>query len=72
MIRKRFLYGIEQPELIERVECSCGWYNNKPSKKNAPYLACKKCGKLVDDKERFKRNLRRKLWEKQIDFREDN
>ena len=65
MTRKRFLYGIEQPEMIPRIECECGWFNNTPSKKKAPYYACKKCGRLVDEKERFKRKLRGHLWERQ-------
>ena len=65
MTRKRFLYGIEQPELIPRMKCTCGRFNNKPSKKTEASATCKNCGELVDPRERFKRNFRRAMWERQ-------
>ena len=47
----------DEPPLIPRVKCSCGWYNNKPLFKNEDKAVCRKCGKLVNEKERFKREF---------------
>ena len=64
MTRKKFIYGVEQPELIPRIACTCGMYNNKPSKKTARRVFCKKCGKLVDPRERFLKEMRDELGKK--------
>lgn len=49
---------MKQPKLIPRIICGCGWYNNKPSKRGEPYARCKKCGQLINARERFKEKVR--------------
>ena len=47
----------DHPPIITRIKCSCGWYNNKPLPKNEDKAVCRKCGKLINEKERFKKDL---------------
>lgn len=52
------------PSFIERIECdNCGWYNNKPSKAHEKHARCKKCGKLIDQKERFIEEIHKEMKE---------
>ena len=46
----------KEPALIHRIVCKCGWYNDIPSKKTD---RCKKCGRLLVEKEYFKERLKR-------------
>ena len=56
---------MEQPNLIPRIECACGRYNNKPSKRAEKYATCKWCGRLLIEKENFKNELLKRLKERE-------
>lgn len=47
--------------LIPRIVCECGWYNNQPSKAREDFARCKKCGRLLSDKARFKATMYKML-----------
>lgn len=53
---------VRATEPPHKKQCECGWCNSPSITENGKkYKRCKCCGKLIDDKERFKEEMRVKL-----------
>ena len=53
----------KQPNIIPRIKCDCGRYNNKPSKRAEVFATCRWCGVLISKKEDFKNKLLKEMKE---------
>ena len=51
----------ENLNIQPKIKCKCGWRNNKPTKKNEDKARCRKCGKLINERARFKETLKKKI-----------